>query len=197
MHKFILLLALAATSAPAADSWKVIISDSLGNPLWELSAPRTVPQASGCEFFVTAKNISQLALPGPFLRISVSVPERRSISDPWAPLPTNLTGVNAARSVPSGESTEARAFFPMEPELQGKPQDLKITAMDITRTGDWQSWQEVEAAKKHEAEAADRVSLLRSFCHGVHASTIDKAQRDLTIRDTQAVAYCISVGWYQ
>ena len=88
--------------------------------------------------------------------------------------------------------------------------DLEFDAVDITKEAgespqekaDFERRQaERAAAKEREYEAAVRKREaqerpIKAACSAAYRSTIDKLQRDLTVRETKMVEYCTLMDWY-
>lgn len=210
MHRLVLMLLLAATAASAADApgpWRTTVTDRLGNPLWEVSyyrctlaegkwASRNDPTIAvlGCDLAVTAKNISGIPLPGPYLVVKVTV-----ASPGYSPDPATVTSRDPDRLKAPGEAVDCYGLMLQNEHFS--PDHVTTTAIEIKRSGSWQSPQEEAANRKAQAEADAETDAnnqrIRVTCSAVYRATIDKAQRDLTVREIQAMAYCREVGWYQ
>lgn len=218
MYKLVMMMLMAASVAMATDdpseAWKVTIEDRLGNPMWEITDVRTdvhcTPRAwsSACEFSVTAKNISGETILSPFIDVTVY----------WTDGKTDRVNVSGDKSPHApGELTECKGlllgthvpiFDPREsidPTTDGRIKAVGITGEARESPQEKAKFQreqdELRAARQREREAQERrreaeERPIKIACSAAYHSTIDKVQRDLTVREAKLVEYCTLLGWY-
>jgi hypothetical protein len=191
MHKLGILLLLAAPAASA--DWGITIKDNLGNPLWEVNNPRCDANTEippSCNFIVTAKNVSGAPLAAPVLDVKVH------LNPGTDPLPTSVKATFFHKPMAPGETRDCAGLMLLYPSPPGEAP--KIASIDIKRSAMWlwQSPQEEASRKKIVADAAELERGLKADCAMVYRQTIMKAQRDLTVLETQEIGFCSAEGWF-
>jgi hypothetical protein len=184
VNKLILTLLLAASSGPLSAAWKTTVNDRFGNPLWEVTGLRVVPVLLGCDLIVTAKNVSGIAIPGPYLRAEIHWDDGGS--------PAEVHWGDGADLKEPGKSIEVSGFL-LQTYIHSNG---KIKSIDVQRSGSWMSPQEVQEDKKMRDDMAAVDRRHKTECAALYRATIDKAQRDLTVREVQQIAYCTLNHWY-
>ena len=198
MRKLLVLLLVSAggLSAQVAE----IVSDSLSHRLWEVDAFRcdlasALEKIPACNASMMAKNISGVPLPGPSFHVS---PSLAGYANPYSA----VLSADPQRMIAPGETVACKGQMKLSILNSAYLGELK--ALHARRASSPDTPWEVEADQKRREEqaAADRATDARVranaiACAAVYRATIDKTQGQLTIRESQAVAYCMSIGWYQ
>jgi len=203
MRKFVFALIccnfLSAGELPP--TWT--LTDSLGNP-----AVRVVFERFGaikyhtCDVVATVTNIAGgpitlYWIDGKVRFVGLSERDDRSI-DLYP----------AKRDLSPGETTSVKGEIVMQLAPGISPFSGYATVESITlKLGGFKSPQDLEREKKERAEEQQRQKKLEAErdaaraqlqrgCAIVYRNTIDKAQRDLTVREAKQIDYCVLQGWY-
>jgi hypothetical protein len=196
MHKFILVILLVSTAAGA--EIRRVVNDHMGNPMVEIIIPDKVfPCFITCEVRFMARNISGLTIS--HVWVDTTQKWRSGHQDTYSLGPARVLE-RQGRFTPDqdmlapGESTELVGSF-----IRRRYADAHdaIQSIDLQMSYTFESPQEQERTQRFNEDVAKAERDLKARCVVVYRRTIDKAAKDLTVREEMDVAYCRQNGWYR
>jgi hypothetical protein len=176
MYKFIFILLLAVMAAPGQTGR--VLKDHLGNPMLEVTM--IPPPSSGDCSYLTC-----------FVQGTIKWFNR---PEAWLLL---MQESYPQKVLAPGETTELAGSF-LAPQTYSFAGDdrPKFRSIDLEMDHTFKSPQELEQEKKFAEDAAKTERDLKAACLGIYNRTIDKAAKDLTVREEMQIAYCKANGWY-